>query len=168
LDHASYSPNLALNDFHLFLHLKKHFAGKKFDDDDEVQEEFMTWFQGQAADFYESGIQKLVPRRNKCLDNAGEYVEKWSYVQAIHSQCRFCKLKMVYMFWTCVSLVSGHTSYRLYKVIVKWVHKFKLLYVLNWMPHSCSAFTNYNHIHYLLIYDMVYFVNCNWVDTQWQ
>ena len=76
MDHASYSPNLALNDFHLFLHLKKHFAGKKFDDDDEVQEEFMTWFQGQAADFYESGIQKLVPRRNKCLDNAGEYVEK--------------------------------------------------------------------------------------------
>jgi hypothetical protein len=28
----------------LFLHLKKHLAGKKFDDDDEVQEEAMTWF----------------------------------------------------------------------------------------------------------------------------
>ena len=39
------------------------------------------------------GIQKLVPRLNKRLDNAGVYVEKWSYVQAIHSQCRFCKLK---------------------------------------------------------------------------
>jgi len=36
----------------------------------------MTWFKGQAADFYDSGIQKLVPRLNKCLDNAGEYVEK--------------------------------------------------------------------------------------------
>ena len=45
-------------------------------DDDEVQEEFMTWFKGQAADFYDSGIQKLVPRRNKCLDNAGDHVEK--------------------------------------------------------------------------------------------
>jgi hypothetical protein len=30
----------------------------------------------QAADFYDSGIQKLVPRLNKCLDNAGDYVEK--------------------------------------------------------------------------------------------
>jgi len=30
----------------------------------------------QAADFYDSGIQKLVPRLNKCLGNAGEYVEK--------------------------------------------------------------------------------------------
>ena len=56
--------------FHLFLHLKEHLAGKKFDDDDEVQEEVMTWFKGQAADFYDSGIQKLVPRLNKCLDNA--------------------------------------------------------------------------------------------------
>jgi hypothetical protein len=36
-------------------------VGKKFDDDDEVQEEVMTWFKGQAADFYDSGIQKLVP-----------------------------------------------------------------------------------------------------------
>ena len=56
--------------FHLFLHIKKHLAGKKFDDDDEVQEEVMTWFIGQAADFYDSGIQKLVPRLNKYLDNA--------------------------------------------------------------------------------------------------
>jgi len=40
----------------------------------------------------------VVPRLNKCLDDAGDYVEKQSYVQAIHSQCRFGKLKMMYMF----------------------------------------------------------------------
>ena len=40
------------------------------------QEKVMTWFKGQAADFYDSGIQKLVPRLNKYLDNAGDYVEK--------------------------------------------------------------------------------------------
>ena len=50
-------------------------AGKKFEDD-EVQEEVMTWFKGPAADFYGSGMQKLVPILNKCLDNAGDYVEK--------------------------------------------------------------------------------------------
>ena len=59
-----------------FLHLKKHLAGKKFDDDDEVQEKIMTWFKGLAADFYDSGTKKLVPRLNKCLDNVGDYVEK--------------------------------------------------------------------------------------------
>jgi len=76
LDHPPYSPDLAPSDFHLFLHLKKHLVGKKFDDVDKVQEEVMTWFKGLAGDFYDSGIQKLVPRLNKCLDNAGDYVEK--------------------------------------------------------------------------------------------
>ena len=60
----------------MFLHLKKQLAGKKFDDDDEVQKEVMTRFKGLAADFYDSGIQKLFPRLNKYLDNAGKYVEK--------------------------------------------------------------------------------------------
>ena len=49
---------------------------QQFDDNDEVQEEVMTWFKGHSADFFDSGIQKLVPRLNKCLDNAGNYVEK--------------------------------------------------------------------------------------------
>jgi len=31
---------------------------------------------GQASDFHDLGIQKLVPRLNKSLDNAGDYVEK--------------------------------------------------------------------------------------------
>jgi len=44
------------SDFHLFLHLKKHLAGKMFDDDDEVQEEVMTLFKGLTADFCDSGI----------------------------------------------------------------------------------------------------------------
>jgi len=47
-----------------------------FDEDDELQEEVMTWFKGLAADFYDSGIQNLVPIFNKCLDNACDYVEK--------------------------------------------------------------------------------------------
>jgi hypothetical protein len=64
LDHPPYSPDFAPNDFHLFLHLKKHLAGKKFDDDDEVQEEVMTWFKGQATTSmtraYRSWLQDLI------------------------------------------------------------------------------------------------------------
>jgi len=41
----------------------------------KVQEEVMMWFKGLAADFYDSGLQKLVPRLNKCLENPGDYVE---------------------------------------------------------------------------------------------
>ena len=63
---------------------------KNFDDDDEVQEEVMTWFKELAADFYDSGIQKLVPRLNKCLDNAWTMPatmlkNKVMYRQFIHS-----------------------------------------------------------------------------------
>jgi hypothetical protein len=36
----------------------------------------MMWFKGQAADFYDSGIQKLVPRFNKCFNNARYCFEK--------------------------------------------------------------------------------------------
>jgi hypothetical protein len=39
-----------------------------------VQEEVMTWFKGLAADLYESGVLKLIPRINICLDNTGENV----------------------------------------------------------------------------------------------
>jgi hypothetical protein len=38
--------------------------GKMFYDNDEVQEGVMTCLKGKAADFHDSGIQKLVPRLN--------------------------------------------------------------------------------------------------------
>jgi len=56
---------------------KETIRWEKFDDDDdEVQEKVLTWFKGLAADFYDLEIQKLVPRLNKRLDNAGDYIEK--------------------------------------------------------------------------------------------
>jgi len=67
----------------LLLHLKKYLAGKKFDDDDEVQEEIMTWFKGLAAEFYDSGIQELVP--NVWTMPATMLKNKVMYRQFIHS-----------------------------------------------------------------------------------
>jgi hypothetical protein len=54
----------------------REFSEGRTDVHGEVGEEVITWFRGQAADFYDSGRQKLVPRLNKCLDNAGDCVEK--------------------------------------------------------------------------------------------
>jgi len=62
LDHPPYSRELAPNDFHLFLHLKKHLAGRNFDDDDDEVQEVIKWFRGQAADCSDLGIQKVVQR----------------------------------------------------------------------------------------------------------
>jgi hypothetical protein len=75
-DHSPYSPDLAPSDFHLFLHLKKCLAGQPFLNIDGVKEAAKKWLSSQAAMFYEKGIQKLVPRYDKYLNNGGNYVEK--------------------------------------------------------------------------------------------
>jgi hypothetical protein len=35
-----------------------------------------TWFSSQVADFFDTGIQKLIPRYNECLNSGGDYIEK--------------------------------------------------------------------------------------------
>ena len=74
-DHHPYNPYLAPSDFHLFLHLKSFLAGRR-SHDNEVKEAITTCFASQAASFYDEGIQKLVQRYDKCLNNGGNYVEK--------------------------------------------------------------------------------------------
>jgi histone-lysine N-methyltransferase SETMAR len=68
------SPDLAPSDLHVFLHLKTFLGGQRFHDDSDVKEAVNTWFASQAASFYDAGIQKLVPRYDKCLSNGGNYV----------------------------------------------------------------------------------------------
>jgi hypothetical protein len=56
----------------LFLHLKSFLAGRQFH---EVKEAVTMCFASQAASFYDEGIQKLVRRYDKCLNDRGNYVE---------------------------------------------------------------------------------------------
>ena len=62
----THSPDLAPRDFHLFLHLKKFLGGKRFDSNDDLKDAVQKWLTSHAAPFYEEGIQKLVPRYDKC------------------------------------------------------------------------------------------------------
>ena len=77
LEHPPYSPDLVPSDFHLFSPLKKFLAGQRFTCDDEVKAAVRQWFRSQTADFYHSGIAKLVLRWDKYLNRHGDYVEKW-------------------------------------------------------------------------------------------
>ncbi|GFX94677.1 histone-lysine N-methyltransferase SETMAR [Trichonephila clavipes] len=76
LDHPPYSSDLAPSDYHLFMHLKKHLAGQRHSDDDEAKTTDKQWLSNQAASFFDDGIQKLVPRCDKCFISNGNYVEK--------------------------------------------------------------------------------------------
>jgi histone-lysine N-methyltransferase SETMAR len=71
-----YSQDLAPSDFHLFLHLKKFLAGQRFNNDEDVKRAVQKWLSSRAATFYDEGIQKLVSRYDKCLNNGVNYVEK--------------------------------------------------------------------------------------------
>jgi hypothetical protein len=76
LDHPTHSPDLTSRDLHLLLGLKKHLAGQKFHEDEEVTNEVTTWLHVKAVEFYGIGIQILIPRLNKFHDKAGDDVEK--------------------------------------------------------------------------------------------
>jgi len=42
----------------------------------DLKDAVKKWLTSQAAALCEEGIQKLVPRYDKCLNNGGEFVEK--------------------------------------------------------------------------------------------
>ncbi|GBO45154.1 Histone-lysine N-methyltransferase SETMAR [Araneus ventricosus] len=76
MNHPPYSPDLAPSDFHLFLHLKRFLSGRSFDEDEKVKGVLTSWLTSQAATFYNTGIQNLVSRYDKCLNVLVDYVEK--------------------------------------------------------------------------------------------
>ena len=81
---VAHSPDLSPSDFHLFLHLKKHLAGQKFHENEEVKNKVSTWFCAQAAELYDIGKQKLIPRLNKYHERCGDMLENgWRYVLKI-------------------------------------------------------------------------------------
>ncbi|KAJ9592041.1 hypothetical protein L9F63_001420 [Diploptera punctata] len=55
-------------------YLKTFLGGQRFDGDDEVKTTVREWFASQAGGLYNEGIEKLVPRLDKCLNNGGDYV----------------------------------------------------------------------------------------------
>ncbi|GBN49171.1 Histone-lysine N-methyltransferase SETMAR [Araneus ventricosus] len=74
--HPPYSPDLTPSNYHLFLKLKRDFGGRRFESDDDAKNGVHQWLSSLAASFFEEGIDKLVLRYDKCLNNGGSYVEK--------------------------------------------------------------------------------------------
>jgi hypothetical protein len=56
--------------------LKKFLAGQRFNNDEDVKRAVQKWLSSQVTTFYDEGIQKLVSRYDKCLNNGGNHVEK--------------------------------------------------------------------------------------------
>jgi histone-lysine N-methyltransferase SETMAR len=74
--HPPYSPDLAPSDYDLFTYLNNWLRSQRFNSNEELTEGVKTWLSSQAAGFFDTGIQKLIPRHDKCLNSGGDYVEK--------------------------------------------------------------------------------------------
>lgn len=67
ITHVSYSPNIALNDYHLFPKMKKQLDGTHFATDEKLKKEVLSYLFGVTGEFYDSGIKKIVHRRQKFI-----------------------------------------------------------------------------------------------------
>jgi hypothetical protein len=47
--------------YYVFNYLKNWLELQRFNDNDELTEEVKTWLSSQAADFFDTSIQKLLP-----------------------------------------------------------------------------------------------------------
>jgi hypothetical protein len=80
-DHRPYSPDLPPVDYHinkiyhLFTYPKNWLWWQHFNNN-ELLEGIIMWQGSQAADFFDTGIQKLIPQCYKCLSSGGDYDEK--------------------------------------------------------------------------------------------
>jgi hypothetical protein len=51
-----------LSDYHLFTYLKNWLWSQRFNNNEELMEGVKTWLSSQAADFFDTGMQNLIPR----------------------------------------------------------------------------------------------------------
>jgi hypothetical protein len=83
-DHPLYSPDLAPSDYHLFTYLKNWLESQPYS-----IEEFMKgvrmWVSSQVADFFDTGIQKLIPQYNMCHNSGSDCIEK--YLKYVYILC---------------------------------------------------------------------------------
>ncbi len=57
--------------------LKRDLGGRHFTMEEDPQSAVAQFFLKQDVEWYSAGIHKLISRYDKCLDEQGDYVEKW-------------------------------------------------------------------------------------------
>jgi histone-lysine N-methyltransferase SETMAR len=59
-DRSPCSPDLALSDYHLFTYLKNWLGSEYFSNNEKLLVGVKMWLSSQVADFFDTGIQKLI------------------------------------------------------------------------------------------------------------
>jgi hypothetical protein len=64
------------SDYHLFTYLKNWLRSQSFNINEELMEGVITWLSSQTEYFFDTGIQQLIPRYDKCLNSGRDSAEK--------------------------------------------------------------------------------------------
>jgi hypothetical protein len=60
-DHPPCNPNLAPSNYHLYNYMKNWFKLRHFNNNEELTKDVKTWLSSEKADFFDTGIHKLIP-----------------------------------------------------------------------------------------------------------
>ncbi|XP_015436815.1 PREDICTED: histone-lysine N-methyltransferase SETMAR-like [Dufourea novaeangliae] len=75
LPHPPYSPDLSPTDYHLFKHLKIFLREKNFKTQAAAENAVEEFIASRTPEFYDTGINKLVLRWQKCIESNGSYFD---------------------------------------------------------------------------------------------
>ena len=75
MPHPAYSPDLAPSDFYLFGRLKNNLLGKEFRTESELKQAVLDDLDKISYQELRRVFNNWVLRLNKCVSEAGEYVE---------------------------------------------------------------------------------------------
>lgn len=75
LPHPAYSPDLAPSDYHLFRSMAHFLRGRRFDNDQQVEEACREFFASKEQAWYRRGIEQLAERWERTIAHVGLYWE---------------------------------------------------------------------------------------------
>jgi hypothetical protein len=104
---------LSIRATYLFIYLKKWLRSQRFNNNEELMEGVKTWLSSQTADLFGRGIQKHIPRYDKCLDLLTPHRRLLSEYPSYPSQNQYCEhvLSLRLHAFTCSVHYKSSPSY---------------------------------------------------------
>ena len=75
IEHPTYSTDLSMCDFWLFINLKKHLRGQRFSSEEEIDIAIRAYFYSIPAEEWHNAFHLSKIRLQKCIDAGGDYFE---------------------------------------------------------------------------------------------
>jgi hypothetical protein len=117
LPHPEYSPKLPPPVYHIIRPLKDALRGRRFENDEEVEDEVHTWLRAKPKTLFADGIRKLVDGNNKCVKITSKNISIYVLVYLFYN-----KLPLYFEFSYLYTILTPH-----YFIAYLRVHRYSYL-----------------------------------------